>query len=1296
MTDVNISSEFEKAVKEEEKYIDSLGGEDNYRPSVTGKPLEVNISPNYYDNPAENPETYGESFRTAEFEEEPGFQNLNQKKLFGFRKNFDIELVSRDRVNDDQVVEYIKSQFPEFNYDLAIKDGASNRDIIAHFTKASDATKLEAFAEKAGQAFVQSLPTAVTAVPALGLALAFPPPAWPATIPISMAAAFLAGDPAGEKVKEFIYGDDTNQPYTPSVRAFGEGGRTLGTGLAFINMPQLFTRKILPGAGEFIANITSLSKRPNIFTTAITNPKKLGPVDKLLVSSVTNPIRYSAMETMANVGAAWGAITAENAYPGDTMARAMFEIGYGILSPSALIAEIAQAGATKGLSFGKSFISKKGQTSREAKALRKWLENNRPNVKNSYGDIVPMGMDAYVSVLLNKLRSKDEIQQLAKSMEVEIPRTTASVANNPALRILQRRLSNDTESGLKIREQVEKEYEGLINLFTLMTNSGDPQLMQEAAQMRYLNMNNHIIEKLRLAAQEATDAAKKLDTDPLARIKFSRILNTSVKNAIGDLRAIESLYYNKVNPEYMVKSPTFLQQFSAQMNDNDIPPTLTKETEALFYTLRGLEDPKKVESLSQQRTSLNQRIVSTNQKIQTAADRYPADFKSAQSMYDDISPNASAQDKLSYTQALLRAMDKKKKKTPEFNRQVGFIRKQADVFRNQINKEKLDGILKTDSDPSIFVPIKTLLKVRSQLLKSVRNATAGADFDAARRYGDLEAALRNDLFMASGGVNPSIKALTSEQQKLYTANQFTRAFHDTISRAFPSKIVAKHKSGEYKITPELLAEEALSGQGDDMTVKYQQINKAIELVGQESKKEGVGSLLPPQTKEALGRVDAVRGAEEQILAALFDSKAVTKKYNDSGDVLEVEVDITKVPEFLKKYNNVFFDEVSGNNRFPNLYKDILDIDKTQTLLNQRIKLYGDMSKPRDKTGFFPGSFSESLNNQFTFANSTGRNTIPTKLVAEAIGGVDNRSAHAENNLNTLIRNTKRADKEFPGALEGLKHLIFDAAFSAATTTKNESGIPITKASEIYKYLNNPLGGKNSKSVLDVLGEKGVIDDGFRVRLNTVLKEGMKVQKTKSETGATSDDKDIPAARIGRAIQNMWYLGSLRGGRYLTKTVPGEGQGLSEPTMVAKELGAFIDVPNMRSKDLIFKAALDKDFFTKLLTDVSKSPSKKALVTRRLRAFLLANGYITASDQERYESRRDFDPTTNVSKPRASSLERERIERSPVRTQPPNLVPHLTKSKPVGPLSGKVSTDAARNYAALNPNDLISPLLSRLG
>ena len=50
MTDVNISSEFEKALDEEEKYIDSLEEEDNFRPSVTGKPLEVTIRPSDFED----------------------------------------------------------------------------------------------------------------------------------------------------------------------------------------------------------------------------------------------------------------------------------------------------------------------------------------------------------------------------------------------------------------------------------------------------------------------------------------------------------------------------------------------------------------------------------------------------------------------------------------------------------------------------------------------------------------------------------------------------------------------------------------------------------------------------------------------------------------------------------------------------------------------------------------------------------------------------------------------------------------------------------------------------------------------------------------------------------------------------------------------------------------------------------------------------------------------------------------------------------------------------------------------
>ena len=52
-------------------------------------------------------------------------------------------------------------------------------------------------------------------------------------------------------------------------------------------------------------------------------------------------------------------------------------------------------------------------------------------------------------------------------------------------------------------------------------------------------------------------------------------------------------------------------------------------------------------------------------------------------------------------------------------------------------------------------------------------------------------------------------------------------------------------------------------------------------------------------------------------------------------------------------------------------------------------------------------------------------------------------------------------------------------------------------------------------------------------------------------------------------------------------------------------------------------------------------------------------------------------------------------RGKVRERP---IPPQTRTRiaPSQPLVGKIDTDQARTYAALNPNDTISPLLSRLG
>tara|TARA_R110000824_G_scaffold369500_1_gene558987 strand:+ start:1866 stop:5666 length:3801 start_codon:yes stop_codon:yes gene_type:complete len=1266
MTDVNVSFE-----------------EDNSRPSVTGKPLEVTISPNYYDNPAENPETYGESFRTAEFQEEPGFQNLPQNRLMDFRENFDIEGVAKSGIRDDDVIDYIKKVFPDFNYDKAIEDGAKHKDIIAYFTKATPDSAPQAYAEEALRGFTKVLPSAAVTFPLLTGAMMFPPPAWPITIPASLIGAFLLGEPAGEQLKKMLLGED--KTYTPNVRPWAKAGEFFGTNIPLAAMPSLFAKNMVPGNTRYLSNIASLTKRPNIFTSS---PKQLTPGEKILRSSIQSPIPFMTAEIVAGGTASYGTALAEKTDAGNTNTRLLYETLFGVLSPSKLLAELVINTGAKAVSFADTLLSPQAAQSREGKALRKWLIKNRPEYTDIYGQQQKMDGDEYIQRLLNLLNKEDEIKAIASSMNINLPRTTASVTNDPVLKILQGRLLRDKTVGINMKDTIRKEYEGLQNLIHLMMESGDPGLMQQAVKLNEIGVNNAIATRLEESTKGVVDAAAKFGQGPRARQKFSETLEKSTDAAIKDLRAVETSLYeilkSKKYKDVSLQVSNFLEKYGTLMQDDQLP-SLDKKIQNLFNTSRGINEEAGIQNISEQITYLNNRITQANTAINKVGSSFPESKLAVENLYANMD-NTSAKDKLTLTQNILRLRetDAFKKENAaalkqgyggiepkDLQRQNRILGNKAQIFDNMIKVAELDETLKTTPKILENIPVSDVLNARSYLLRMMRQTT---DPNEARKYDELADAIRQDLFSAAGGSKPSISALEDWQKELFKANQFSQAFHDVFSRAFAGDVLKKAATGARRISPELLAKPLLSGGGDASSLRLEQITAAINRAGE------LG--FRPQTQEAFERAGTVQAAQEGILRALFDSKAVIKEFNDDNKLVGVDIDRKKLKEFIRELEPVFFSE-DGTNLFPELYSDIMNANTAKNLLQTFV------IQQRDE-----------VPNQLKLAAGMGDDFNPVELLHSIIAtpGPNARTPHgARTNLTNWIKQTQDFDATAsePGAVEGLKSVIFDQAFNSGIKRDEMTGTQSFQAHKVYDYLTTPLAGKNSDSVLDVLRKTGVVDDGFMVRLTKILDEGKKVQQSQKSL-ETPDDKNIPESQLHRGTRRALDLLFLRIGRYATKVTPGEGQGLAEP-MIAKEAGSSLyQVPAMKSKELIFEAAADPKVFKLLLESTDPSSSSGRAFSRRFRSFLVANGYLTAADQERYESEREVDPTTNVSKPRASSLERERIERSPVRTQPPNLVPHLTKSKPVGPLSGKVSTDAARNYAALNPNDLISPLLSRLG
>jgi hypothetical protein len=1272
MTDVNVSSE-----------------EDNSRPSITDDPtvsesippLKVTIRPDYFKY-AENPETYGESFRTAEFQEEPGFENLPQNRLMDFRQNFDIEGVAKSGITDEDVIDYIKKVFPDFNYDKAIEDGANHKDIIAYFTKATTDSAPQAYAEEALRGLTKVLPSAAVTFPLLKGAMMFPPPAWPITIPASLIGAFLLGEPAGEKLKKMLLGED--KIYTPNVRPWAKAGEFFGTNIPLVAMPSLFAKNMVPGNTRYLSNIASLTKRPNIFTSS---PKQLTPGEKLLRGSIQSPIPFMGAEIGAGASASYGTALAEKTDPGNTNTRLLYETLFGVLSPSKLLAELVINTGAKAVSFADTLLSPQATQSREGKALRKWLIKNRPEYTDIYGQQQKMDSDEYIERLLNLLNKEDEIKAIASSMNINLPRTTASVTNDPVLKILQGRLLRDKTMGVNMKDAIRKEYEGMQNLIHLMMESGDPGLMQQAVKLNEIGVNNAIATRLEESTKGVVNAAAKFDKGPRARQKFSETLEKSTDQAIKDLRAVETSLYEilkaKKYKDVSIQVSNFLEKYGTLMQDDQLP-SLNKNTQNLFNTSRGINEEAGIKNISEQITYLNNQINQANTAINKVGSSFPESKLAVENLYANMD-SASAKDKLAITRDILSLRETaafKKENAAALKQRYGgiepkdlqrqnlILRNKAQIFDNIIKKDKLDERLETTPKILENIPVSDVLNARSYLLRMMRQTT---DPNEARKYDELADSIRQDLFSAAGGSKPSVSALEDWQKDLFKANQFSQAFHDVFSRAFAGEVLKRAATGARRIAPELLAKPLLSGGGDAASLRLEQITTAINRAGK------LG--FRPQTLEAFERAGTVQAAQEGILRALFDSKAVIKEFNDDNKLVGVDIDPKKLVEFVREFEPVFLSE-DGTNLFPELYSDIMNANKAKNLLQKVVEQ------------------TDEVPNQLKLAAGMGDDFNPVTLLHKIIKtpGPNAKTPHgARTALTNWIKQTQNFDATAsePGAVEGLKGVIFDQAFNSGIVVDEVTNTQGFQAHKISDYLTTPLAGKNTDSVLDILRKTGVVDDGFVVRLTKILDEGKKVQQSQKSL-AKPEDENIPESQIGRARRRALDLLFLRIGRYATKVTPGEGQGLAEP-MIAKEAGASLyQVPAMKSKELIFEAAADPEVFKLLLQSTDPSSRSGREFSRRFRSFLIANGYLTAADQERYESEREVDPTTNVSKPRASSLERERIERSPVRTQPLNLVPHLTKPKPVGPLSGKVSTDAARNYAALNPNDLISPLLSRLG
>ena len=1247
----------------------------------TSQPLSITVTPQDSEEEVANEETQANP------------TGVDPARLEAFRSGFDIEKASRAGLNDQDIVEYIKEAFPEFDYEAATSEqvvkgddgedvlipGYTDRDVVAYFTKASSAGPAEAILTEAARGITVGTPATLGAVMGAQIGLATGPfsPFFAPTLAIAgLGAGYLFGD----KLQEFFL---PQEPYAPSVRPYGEAGMTGGSGIPMLFVPSMYASKFIPGTDAYVRNVANLAGR-NPLTM---DPSKLTPAEAIMRRSVEKPGRYLASELGPLGGASYGALVSEQKYPGDALARLGYEIGLGTFSPVTVGINLAD----RVWSRTAAFFSDEAQKTRQGVALVDWLKRNAPVEPGLGKEASEVAKTKYVQTIFDKLNQPDEVQKIAAEMGIKMPkRTTAALLDDPVVLGLQSTLGRDSVDGPRIRAAIARDYKGMANLIDLMQGSGDPTLISEAAKIRSDFFKGLIVKKLDEANLAVINLSKKIDPkDPRAAMRASAAIEDLTNNAIVQIRKFESNLYDAVNKDEIVpdRATSLLGEYSKiekELLESNIE--IPANVRRLIFKARG----ESVEVADRNASTINRiqnQIDDAQNTIESIGDGYPDSVKAASSFYSE---SDSPELKVSKIQDAIKALESDGSlarfniKAPERNRRIKVLESQAKSIQGRLRLDDLSSQRPTVEQPE-DISVGELMRARSTLLNDARTATANKDFNKAHYFSDLADALQDDLGVAAGRRNADVSKLTPNQAALRQATDFSRAMNDVFSRAFPSTVLAKTKAGSRRVMPELLSKSIFSGGGDATSLKYDQLEKAMSFA---DKSLGTGKRLLDDVRilesqglegveDPFSRVGTMRVAQNMLLRNIVsDPKIVgaNGKINPEG-----------LANHLREYRNVYFDE---NNlpRFRDLTNDLQNLQKAQSLV--------------DTTLARKGSYEDAVKNSAVFMQLPMAGTNPQKLIANILGTPGNRGAEdPAGSFRKLIRYAKAADSRLAsegkptGAKKGILDIVLERGqFFASGTNKNGEDVFDMRA--LSDYLRKPINAKGD-SPMEIMRQEGVLSTDEAVRLNKILNYGVSSQQQRALAGASADQ---PGGLATRGMDTLFRLFGLRVGRAATKMAPGQGQGLAEPMMVANEFSALLNVPKMKHRDLLIQAMENPDFFRLLLEKGGEGGPKSVRLRNKLNAYLYSAGFISATDSEREKQRREFDPRElrNMLKP----VVRPPVEipQEPPRPQVQSQQQASPTPQPVAqapapaPAPASSPMDRARLAAAF-PND---PILKLMG
>ena len=585
---------------------------------------------------------------------------------------------------------------------------------------------------------------------------------------------------------------------------------------------------------------------------------------------------------------------------------------------------------------------------------------------------------------------------------------------------------------------------------------------------------------------------------------------------------------------------------------------------------------------------------------------------------------------------------------------------------------------------------------RSQMLKNQRVTSAtSAGAPQAGFYSQLAEKALDDMAPKD---NPNLNLTGTQRIKYDNARAFSRAFNDVFTRAYGGELLRTQATGADRLTPEQLANRLITSAGNETAARFTQLNNAMDFIIQKQPDPTLKAEM-----RALKKYD-LQGATEIILRDILSKKVV--------DPLTNEIRQRPLAKVLQEYEEVF--AVPGLNR---LGLDLRDANKSALILN---KVREDIStagykipagRPAGEMTIKPKGLTPKRTGEFEIPLFKNRleniDAVRTFLNNRENPGAEIITIRSSNNpaeaMEGLINLVKRSNRNVKGnAVEGLRQVVMDAAVESSKRT--DGTVDFVK---FNNFLNEPMKGRNSLSLREILKNGKIISDDEFNDLATLAEAGRRTERI-------IEGADAPDQLIADILQSGSMLGAAAGraagaslfSSSIQKVYDLIGlQGLRSAALVEAQLGAslagkYLDqLPYQAQERILFESFKDPEKMAALMRKIRKPSDVRRFHKMQrplLESLIGLEGYREIS--ERIGNDAFFEEETVQEMPVAAPA-------APAPTPPPQaaaaplvqptpapMAPAPASRPPVQPAQAPASPNTRSQYAALFPYDTASELI----